>query len=160
MHRNLIETVMGAVVLLVAGLFVVFAYAQADFRAGGGYDVYAKFDKVTGLGSGADVRISGIKVGTVVGQELEPSTFLARVRMRIDSHIKLPTDTAAHIVAEGLLGGYSLSLIPGADETSIPAGGTINFTQSAVDLVQLLSKFVFSAGESAGQPGGAAAPKP
>ncbi len=161
MGRNLVETLLGAVVLVVAGLFVVFAYSTTNVRPVRGYEVIAKFDRIDGLTTGSDVKLSGIKVGTIVEQKLEPETYLAVVRMSIESSIKLPTDTVAQVASEGLLGGNFIALVPGADDKMIPAGGVIKFTQSPVNLVQLLGKFIFSGaeGKSEGQSGGGA-PKP
>lgn len=156
MGRNLIETLMGALVLVVAGLFLVFAYRTTQVRTGGGYEVVARFERVDGLNRGADVKMSGIKVGTVVDQRLDPERFLAVVRMSIDPAIKLPTDSVAQVASEGLLGGYFVALVPGGDDKTIPSGGEIKFTQAPVNLVQLLGKFMFSQGD---KESGAAAPK-
>jgi phospholipid/cholesterol/gamma-HCH transport system substrate-binding protein len=160
MGRNLIETLMGAVVLVVAGLFLVFAYSSTNVRPVRGYDVFAKFERVDGLGVGADVRLSGIKVGTVIDQKLEPNTYLAVVRLSIDSQVKLPTDTVAQITSEGLLGSNFVSLVPGADEKVIPPGGEVRFTQAPVNLVQMLGKFIFNSAEQGGQGGGSGAAAP
>ena len=81
-----------------------------------GYNIVAKFERVDGLGSGADVRLSGIKVGTVVDQKLEPNTYLAVVTMSIDAQVRLPVDTVAQITSEGLLGSNFVSLVPGAED--------------------------------------------
>jgi phospholipid/cholesterol/gamma-HCH transport system substrate-binding protein len=145
--RNMIETVMGAVILIVAAMFLAFAYGHSNLRAVSGYEVIARFDRIDGVTAGTDVRISGIKVGTVIDQKLDPSRFLAVVRMSIDPSIKLPTDTVAEVASEGLLGGRYMALIPGGEEATIKPGGEIKFTQSAVDLVQMLGKFMFSGAE-------------
>jgi phospholipid/cholesterol/gamma-HCH transport system substrate-binding protein len=159
MGRNLIETLMGAVVLVVAGFFVVFAYSSTNVRPVRGYNVVAKFERVDGLGIGADVRLSGIKVGTVVDQRLEPNTFLAVVTLSLDAQVRLPTDTVAQITSEGLLGSNFVSLVPGADEKVIAPGGEVRFTQAPVNLVQMLGKFIFNSAESqAGGQGSGAAP--
>ncbi len=160
MKRNLIETLMGAIVLIVAGLFLVFAYSSTNVRPVRGYDVFAKFERVDGLAVGADVRLSGIKVGTVVEQKLEPSTYLAVLRLSIDSQVKLPTDTVAQVTSEGLLGNNFVSLVPGADEKVIPPGGEVRFTQAPVNLVQMLGKFIFNSAESGQGSGGSAPAKP
>jgi phospholipid/cholesterol/gamma-HCH transport system substrate-binding protein len=154
--HNLIETLMGAVVLLVAGAFLVFAYNATNVRTVGGYEVVARFDRVDGLARGADVKMSGIKIGSVVDQRLDPEKFLAIVRMSIDPAIKLPIDTVAQVASEGLLGGSFVALVPGGDDKIIPAGGEIRFTQAPVNLVQLLGKFMFGQGE---KEGGGATPK-
>ncbi|MBM3545510.1 MAG: outer membrane lipid asymmetry maintenance protein MlaD [Alphaproteobacteria bacterium] len=142
--RSMIETVMGAVVIVVAAMFLAFAYNSSGLRAVTGYEVSARFDRVDGVTTGTDVRISGIKVGTVVDQRLDTDRFLAIVRMSIDPRVKLPTDTVAEVASEGLLGGRYLALIPGGDAETIKPGGEIKFTQSPVDLVQMLGKFMFS----------------
>lgn len=154
MHRNLIETLLGAVVLGVAGLFLLFAYNTADIGGGSGYEVHADFTTVGALKVGADVRMAGIKVGTVVRQELDPESFLARVTLSVDPSLKLPSDTSASISSEGLLGGNFVDLAPGGASETLKAGGRIQYTQDAVDMMQLLSKFIFSAGQ-AGASGGA-----
>jgi phospholipid/cholesterol/gamma-HCH transport system substrate-binding protein len=126
MRRNTIETVLGGVVIVVAGFFLVFAYTSADLRRVDGYEVTANFSSVGGLQSGSDVRISGVKVGTVTSQTLDPSTYLAVVHMSIDPSIKLPKDTVAVIASESLLGGKYMSLQRAAIRTrfSRAAGST------------------------------------
>ncbi|GHD62973.1 ATPase AAA [Thalassobaculum fulvum] len=147
MHRNLIETLLGAVVLGVAGLFLAFAYTTADLGRTGGYEVEAEFTTIGGLKVGNDVRMAGIKIGSVVRQELDPQTYLARVTLSVDPSIELPADTSATIASEGLLGGNYVDLAPGGDPTMLKPGGRIQYTQDAVDMVQLLGKFIFSAGD-------------
>lgn len=155
MRRNVIETVMGAVVLIVAGLFLFFSYSTAQLRSVDGYAVIAKFDRIDGLALGSDVRISGIKVGTVHSQRLDPETFLAEVSMSIDPSVKLPRDSSAEIVSESLLGGKYMAIVPGGSEDLLEEGGEIRFTQSPVSLEQLIGKFMFSTpggeGEADGQ---------
>jgi phospholipid/cholesterol/gamma-HCH transport system substrate-binding protein len=150
MRRNLIETLMGAVVLAVAVLFVVFAYNTADLGGGSGdYPLYAEFNRVGSLKPGSDVRMSGIKIGTVTGQQLDPKSYLAKVTFGIREGIELPTDTSASVASEGLLGGNFLDLTPGGSDDMLKPGERIQYTQDAVDIIQLLGKFIFSAGESA-----------
>jgi phospholipid/cholesterol/gamma-HCH transport system substrate-binding protein len=144
MSRNAIETIMGAVVLVIAALFLFFAYSTSQVRRGSGYEVIATFDRVDGIREGGDVRISGIKVGSIVSQTLDPTTFLAVVRMTIDPSVKLPTDTVAQIASAGLLGDKYLSLIPGGAEETIPPGGRIQYTQAAISLESLIGQYIFS----------------
>src|SRR3954454_3028918 len=163
MRRNTIETVLGGVVIVVAGFFLVFAYTSADLKRVEGYEVTANFSSVGGLQSGSDVRISGVKVGTVTSQTLDPSTYLAVVHMTIDPSIKLPRDTVALIASESLLGGKYMSLQPGGDPDQIPPGGRIDFTQSTPGLEQLLGQVIFSmqqGGQQSGAKRGQAAPPP
>jgi phospholipid/cholesterol/gamma-HCH transport system substrate-binding protein len=144
MRRNMIETVLGAVVLVVAAFFLVFAYTSADLRRVEGYPVSASFSSIAGLVNGSDVRISGVKVGTVTQLALDPKTFQAVVHMSIDPQVKLPADTAAIIASESLLGGKFLSLEPGGDEQTIQPGGRIQVTQSTPGFEQLLGQVIYS----------------
>ncbi|RIK93145.1 MAG: outer membrane lipid asymmetry maintenance protein MlaD [Proteobacteria bacterium] len=141
MRHNLVETLMGAVVLAAAGFFLAFAYTNADIRAINGYELRARFERIDGLPLGADVRLSGIKVGSVVGQELDKNTYQAIVRLSIDPSVRLPEDTFAKITSEGLLGDSYLALSPGASDVMLEPGDEIVDTQGAVDLLGLLSKF-------------------
>lgn len=147
MQRSLIETLMGAVVLAVAALFLGFAYSSSDIGRGNGYELYAEFTTVGGLKVGNDVRMSGIKIGSVLSQDLNPETFLARVTLSVDDNVKLPADTSAAIASESLLGGNYLDLVPGGAEELLKPGDRIEYTQDAVDLIQLLGKFMFSPGQ-------------
>ncbi len=150
MRKNIIETVMGAVVLLVAITFVIFAFQSSDVQTVRGYQVIASFDDASGLAAGTDVRMAGVKIGTVATNALDPQTFLAKVTMNIDDNIQLPTDTSARIIPDGLLGGNFVALEPGGDEELIKDGGVINFTQGSINVVDLLGRFIFSAAEAAG----------
>ncbi|HEY7688395.1 MAG TPA: outer membrane lipid asymmetry maintenance protein MlaD [Dongiaceae bacterium] len=156
MNRNIIETVMGAVVLLVAVLFLAFAYSSSSTGRVDGYQVIAKFGRVDGLASGSDVRLSGIKIGNVVDQRLDPQTFQAVVRLSIRDDIKLPADTAARILSDGLLGSNYLSLEPGGADEVIEPNGEITVTQDPVNIADLLGRFVFgSATPKEGEDGAA-----
>ncbi len=144
MKRNIIETVIGAVVLFIAAFFLVFSYKTANVGAVTGYMVTADFTGIGGLNVGDDVQISGVKIGSVANVELNPQTYLAKVTMSIEPDVKLPADTAALISSESLLGGRYLALEPGADEEMIENGGRIQYTQAPQNLEQLLGQFIFS----------------
>ena len=163
MRGNVIEAVMGAVVLVVAAVFLFFAYSTSRVSTVSGYEVWANFERVDGIRAGSDVRVSGIKVGSVVSESLDPKTFLAMLRMNIEPSIKLPDDTVAEIVSSGLLGDKYLSLVPGGSEKNIPSGGQIRYTQSSVSLEHLIGQMIFSApggkkGDEGQPQGGAPAP--
>lgn len=145
MGRNAIETVLGAVVLVVAGMFVYFAYTTAEVQAVRGYEVTAAFYKIGGLNKGSDVRVSGIKVGTVSEQGLDPDTFDAVVKMSISPKIKLPTDTVASIASEGMLGGKYVRLEPGTEKTYIGDGGAITKTKDFRSLEDQVGEIIFLA---------------
>lgn len=151
MSRNIIETVMGAVVLVVALAFIGFAFQRSNLDQVSGYQVIAQFDDAAGLLPGTDVRMAGVKIGTVTSQELDTKLFTAVITLNIDQRIELPTDTSARIVPDGLLGGNFVSLEPGGDDANIEPGGEILYTQGAVNVVDLLGRFIFGGAESAGE---------
>ena len=145
MKHNLVETALGAIVLFVAGVFLIFSMNAGDVNASSdGYEITADFAGIGGLSVGDQVQISGVKVGSVSNVELDEDTFLARVTLSVDKDLKLPTDTAALISSESLLGGKYLALEPGADEEIIAKGGRIQYTQAPQNLEQLLGQFIFS----------------
>lgn len=143
MSGNLVESLIGAIVLVVAGWFLNFAYERTEKTNVGGYELIAKFDRVDGLNIGSDVRLSGIKVGTVVSQELDPLTYEAVVRLIISESVQLPTDTAAAITSEGLLGGSYLSILPGGMEDMMQEGDEFEETQDAIDLIAMINRFMY-----------------
>ena len=143
MSRSLVETLLGAAVLAVAVGFIVFAYTRSGVATVSGYEVSAAFSRVDGIANGSDVRIGGIKVGTVIGRELEPETYRAVLRMSIDESVQLPTDSTAAVVSDGLLGGKFIDLQPGAEEALLADGGRISYTQSSLLLEELIGKFAF-----------------
>ena len=145
MQRNMLETVMGAIVLLTAVAFVSLAYEAANIRGTDGYELEAEFGATGGLSVGDDVRISGIKVGRISRQALDPVTYAARIVMSLDERIRIPADSSARITAASLLGGNYLELIPGADEDMMQPGEVIYDTRDPVSLTDLLGKAVFSA---------------
>ena len=97
---------------------------------------------------GDEVRLSGIKVGQIVGQSLDPVTYAARIDMRIENEVKLPSDTSARITAASLLGGNFLELLPGSDDDLMPEGTVIFDTRDPVSLSDLLGKIVFQSNDS------------
>ncbi len=144
MKRSIAETVLGAVVIAVAGFFLMYSIETANVASTDGYNVTADFSSVGGLKAGDSVQISGVKVGAVSQIELLPETYLARVHININNGYELPLDTAALISSESLLGGLYMSLEPGADEEIIEDGGNIQYTQAPQNLEQLLGQFIFS----------------
>ena len=143
MQRNMLETVMGAIVLLTAIGFMSLAYEAANIRGAHGYELEAEFGATGGLSVGDDVRISGIKVGRIVRQDLDPITYAARIVISLDERIRVPADSSARITAASLLGGNFLELIPGADEEMMQPGEVIYDTRDPVSLTDLLGKAVF-----------------
>jgi phospholipid/cholesterol/gamma-HCH transport system substrate-binding protein len=159
MRGNVIEAVMGAVVLIVAALFLFFAYSTSQVRAVQGYEVSAQFERVDGIRDGGDVRIAGVKVGSITSERLDPKTFLATVKMNIDPAYKLPDDTVAEIISSSLLGDKYLALVPGGSDKMIPPGGRIKFTQAPVSLENLIGQMIFSQPGAQKKPGEGGAPQ-
>jgi phospholipid/cholesterol/gamma-HCH transport system substrate-binding protein len=155
-RHGLAEVVTGAFVLVVAIGFLAFAIAHSGRSTGAGYPLKATFDHIDGLNLGADVRIAGVKVGSVTDEQIDPKSFTAIVTMTVRNDIKLPTDTGASILTEGLLGGEYISLSPGGNETNLKPGQTITITQSSINIEELLGKFIFSATSLASPKGGGA----
>jgi len=149
MQRNMLEVVMGAVVLLAAAGFIALAYEAADMKGAGGYQIIAEFGSTGGLAVGDDVRISGIKVGQIIAQELDPVTYVAKVSMSIDPNVKIPSDSSARITSASLLGGNYLELLPGGADKVLETGAIIYDTRDPVSLTDLLGKAVFSSGPAA-----------
>ena len=143
MKRNVIETVLGGVVILVAGLFLVFAYLGSDVRSVKGYKVIAKFDAIDGLSVGSDVRIGGVKIGNVIDQMIDAEDFRAVVTLVILPEVKLPVDTRASITSAGLLGTKYVKLELGGADAKIPGGGQIQQTKSVISLEEMLGKVIF-----------------
>jgi len=145
-ERKTSDLLAGAVVLLVAVGFLGYAVANTGKSIGGGYDLHAKFDRIDGLLAGSDVRVAGVKVGSVTAMRIDPQSYQAVVNFSVADSIKLPKDSSAVITSDGLLGGKYLSLEPGGDTAMVAPGGELTLTQSSISIEQLLGKFIFSAG--------------
>jgi phospholipid/cholesterol/gamma-HCH transport system substrate-binding protein len=143
-RHGVAETLAGAIVLAVAIAFLAYAVAHSGRSVSTGYDLKASFDHIDGLNVGGDVRIAGVKIGTVTEARIDPKTFQAIVTLTVRDNLQLPKDSAAEITSESLLGGKYINLSPGADDTNLKPGQTITITQSSVSLEQLLGKFIFS----------------
>ena len=143
-RRNVAEVLAGLLVLLVAGGFLAYALATSGASSVSGYRLNAEFDHIDGLTIGSDVRMAGVKVGSVTAATIDPKTYLANVGFTVQKNIQLPTDSSAAITSQSLLGGDYLSLVPGGSEQMIPPGGRLTITQGSVSLEDLLGKFIFS----------------
>lgn len=144
MQKSIVETLMGAVVLIIAGFFVFISYESGNISSPQqGYEVVAKFREVGSLAIGSDVRVGGIKVGSVANQALDYQTYTANVTLHLRKGVLLPKDSSASIVSDGLLGSKYVSVEPGADEMMLVEGDVISYTQDAVNLEALLGKFAF-----------------
>jgi len=150
MGHNVFETILGAIVLAMAGLFLTFAYSSADLHKVKGYKITANFPMVDGLKDGTDVKINGVKIGSVSGLQLitdpGPNEYLVNVSMTINPSVQVPTDTIALVSTESLLGGKYMSLEPGVDETMVKTDGTgrITRTQAPMRLDDLIGQLIYS----------------
>ena len=155
MNNSLVETLIGGVVLLVAGAFLVFAYSSSGIGGNvSGYDLNAKFFNAEGLRVGSDVRLSGVKVGSVTKQSLDAKTYQAVIGITVRSDVELPEDSVAKISSNGLLGDSYIALEPGGSEKMMKAGATFQYSQGAVNLMDLISKAIFSSVGSGTDGGG------
>ncbi len=150
------ETVIGAVVLVAAGTFLVYAANTADVTTREGYDLLAKFNRAEGVSQGGDVRIAGVKVGTIRAMELDARTYQAVLTLSIREGIELPEDSDAKITSASLLGDSFIALTPGASEYMLEPGDEIQFTQGSVSLIDLATRAVAGSGgtELGGEGGG------
>lgn len=137
------ELIAGGVVLAVAAGFLVFA-AGPRLMPGGGYDLMAAFPNVEGIETGSEIRMAGVPVGRVSAITLNPETYLAEARLRLRDDVVLPSDSAAVIQSDGLLGGAYLELQPGGSLDNLVPGDEIEDVQGAVSLLSLMMKFVDS----------------
>ena len=142
MSKSATETLVGAAVLVIAGVFLVYAANTADVSAAGGYPVVAKFRKADGVAPGADVRIAGVKVGSVSDMELDPQTYFATVTLNVRDSVRLPEDSSAKITSASLLGDNYVALDPGASEFMLEAGDEIMYTQGSVSFGDLIGKVI------------------
>ncbi|KAF0178417.1 MAG: outer membrane lipid asymmetry maintenance protein MlaD [Hyphomonadaceae bacterium] len=143
------ETILGAIVAFVAIGFLVFAVTRAGAgEATGGYPLVARFNRVDGVNVGADVRLSGVKVGTVSAVGIDPTTYLAKLTLSVDRTVKLPDDSSARVASDGLLGGAYVALEPGGSAEMLASGGEIANTTGTVDLLSLLAAAAGGAGKS------------
>jgi len=148
MKENVAEAFIGGVVVLVAAAFFVFMGQNSGLSGGSDqYELTAKFRSAEGVVVGSDVRMAGVKIGSVTGIELDPVTYLAATRFTVAQDVKIPDDSEAGIASEGLLGGAFVEVSPGGSEFMLASGDEVINTQSAVSLLQLLMQFAGGAGQ-------------
>lgn len=143
MKHNLFEVVVGTFVLFSAIYFFFFSFNKSGISTTKTYQVLAKFDNVDGVSAGSDIKISGVKVGSVNSETIDPETYQAILKLDIDKNVQLPKDSSAKILSSGLLGGKYIGIEIGAEEEMLTNGERIMFTQSGVNFEELLAKFIF-----------------
>lgn len=156
------ETVIGAVVLIAGGGFLVYAANTVDVSTSGGSgtEIVAEFRKAEGISSGGDVRIAGVKVGTIASMELDPQSYRAVVTMVMRPGIEIPEDSAAKITSASLLGDSFIAIEPGASTYMLENGDAIVYTQGSVNLLDMAGKLIHGSvddGTQGGSEGGGGA---
>ncbi|MDA7965480.1 outer membrane lipid asymmetry maintenance protein MlaD [Ruegeria sp.] len=137
------EVLVGGVVLAGAIAFGVYASQSTGLsQASNGYELGASFRSLEGVGVGTDVRLAGVKIGTVTDVTLNPDTYRADTSFSVADGILIPDDSAIVISSEGLLGGNFVEVMPGGSPFYFEAGDQVEDTQGAVSLISLLVKFV------------------
>jgi phospholipid/cholesterol/gamma-HCH transport system substrate-binding protein len=142
MKNNMVETLIGAIVVAVAGLFLFYAYSSSGSGRVSGYEITARFSSADGITPGTDIRLHGIKIGTVSGLTLDPKTFMAIAHLSISNDVPLPDDSAVKITSSGLLGSSYVAIQPGGSDQNIKPGGELTNTQGSVDLMSLIGRAV------------------
>ena len=148
-RRSVSELAAGSLVLLATAGFIAYAAGHTGRSEAGGTRLTAEFDNVGSIGPGADVKIAGVKVGSVIGSSIDPATFQAKLTFTLQANVKLPSDSSATISTGGLLGGAFLTLSPGGSDKTLTDGQAVGITQSATNLEDLLGKFIFNVGSLA-----------
>ena len=143
MKKNPVETILGFCVLIFTGFFLFFVASRIDTKKIEGYTVSANFLKIGGLSVGSDVRISGIKVGSVISTSLNKDDYTADVYLNIDSNIQLPIDTVAAIADVGIMGDKYVRLEPGKSQAVLQNGDKIINTKNYKSLEDNVSEFIF-----------------
>ena len=144
MKENVLEILVGSVVLILSVVFVIFTLSNTGFQQKGKF-INAEFGNVAGLKVGDDVLIAGIKVGEVSSNTLDSKSYLAVVKLNLQNNIFIPEDSVAKISSASLLGGQYVEIIPGASDEMLKDDETIYDTRDPVSLTDLLGQAVFSA---------------
>lgn len=148
MASNAAETVIGGVVIAAAVGFLYFTAQATGFSTSGDqYPLYAKFRSVEGLNIGSDVRLAGVKIGTLTEISLDQQTYQAVAEMSVDQGIEIPDDADIKVASDGLLGGAFLEITAGGSPFMLEPGDEIYLTQGSVSLINLLMKFVAGGGD-------------
>ena len=148
MRSNIFETFIGAIVIILAVSFLFYSFSITDNNAEGTYNINATFNRIDGIQIGSDVRLSGIKIGSVSKSSLNQTTYEAQLALIIDNSIKIPDDSSAKITMDGLLGSNYISIEPGGSEIYLSEDDYLLYTQGSVDLIGLVGEALFSVEEN------------
>lgn len=156
LREHLVEALVGLLVVLLALWFVIYAWQRTGGELGDSIRVTALFPAANGVSVGTDVRIAGLKVGSVAAQRLDPQSYQAEVTLALDEDVRVPSDSSAAITSEGLLGGTYVALLPGGSETPLKDGDAIFDTQGSIDMMSLVGSLINRSGGPPAPPAPAA----
>lgn len=143
MQNNTVETLIGAIVILVAVGFLYFAYSSTSMGSLSGYDLKARFASADGITPGTDVRLHGIKIGTVSSLTLDPKSFAAIAHISVRDDVAIPDDSSVKITSSGIMGSSYLAIQPGGSGKMLKSGGEITNTQGSIDLMSLIGRAMY-----------------
>jgi phospholipid/cholesterol/gamma-HCH transport system substrate-binding protein len=146
MQNNMVETLIGAIVVVVAAGCLFFAYTTTGSGGFSGYSIVARFSSADGIQPGTDVRLHGIKIGTVSSLSLDPKSYLAEAHMTIRQDVKVPDDSSIKVTSAGILGNSYLAISPGGSDKMLSDGGALTNTQGSVDLMGLIGRAIYGSG--------------
>ena len=143
MSNSKTETAVGGAVLLTAVVFLAFMFnTMGSSGANTALTLKASFRSADGISTGTDVRMAGVKIGSVTALRLDPESFRAELTLALRDDLKIPDDSGGAVSQEGLLGGSFVEVIPGGSDFTMENGAEFLDTQGSVSLVSLLLKFV------------------
>ena len=148
MRQKNLELMVGLFMALGLAAFLLLALKASDLTSIGndqGYRITARFENIGGLKVRAPVTLGGVRIGRVIGIDLDRQSYEAVVTLSIDPRYdRLPTDSGASILTSGLLGEQYVGLAPGGMESYLKDGGVIKLTQSALVLEKLIGRVLTS----------------
>jgi len=148
MRSNTFETFIGAIVIILAVSFLFYSFSITDNNAEGTYKIKATFNRIDGIQIGSDVRLSGIKIGSVAKSSLNQTTYEADLVLIIDNSTYIPDDSSAKITMDGLLGSNYISIEPGGSDIYLAENDYLIYTQGSIDLIGLVGEALFSVEEN------------
>ena len=142
MKGQLLETIIGSFVMIIAGLVVFSVMTSSEDIFPQEYETtyHASFFDISGIKVGSQIRLAGVNVGRVVEVYLDKETYSAEIVLAIDEKIKIPEDSEVIITSEGLLGSNFVSITPGGSEDFLSPDGKFIYSQGALNLNSLLQK--------------------
>jgi phospholipid/cholesterol/gamma-HCH transport system substrate-binding protein len=150
MNKNIIETITGGVVIMIAIWFMYLFVTKTSSQDNndGNYEISASFENSGGVENGTAIMIAGIKVGVITKKILDQNNYMAELKMAINNNINIPDDSSASITSSGLLGEKYVDISPGGNNEMLKKDGVIKHTQSSVNLETLIGKMMFSTKEA------------